>query len=356
MNITLNQLKESKDYLGYMNYIAQDNGGELLSSTWLGWKAKYEFNFIKGDNKTHFKRCLTHMLNSEYKWPKSLETIAAKNENKEDKYKKLQQKAIAMGGSLVSKSWLGCSVKHDFEMNGVVFKLTPKEVTRGQWIQDRGLVTEPICRQIFEHLFGYSFHKTKSVLTSDKTGALKALELDGYCAELNIAFEYQGHPSHWDHNHFSFTHTSKIDQLKKDTCKTLGITLIVIDKIKEKKFASDLFFNIVFNCIKSTYQSLNLTMPKINKSTFMIDFSKINHVQEQLKNLSDIAQQNGCTLLTTEWSGASSLYDFMEVKTGRILQLTSLSINKKTKGFPKNIDLHFKLKNAKNKNISLPIN
>lgn len=39
--------------------------------------------------------------------------------------------------------------------------------------------------------------KTREIITKDLTNS-KNWELDGYCPNLNIAFEYQGYPSHWD--------------------------------------------------------------------------------------------------------------------------------------------------------------
>lgn len=334
-------------HISYLENLASQHGGELISKEWLGWKSKYEFNFVKGDNTTRFHRALKSMMDTKYAWPKSLAGMQQKTESKEIKFKKLQQKAIEMGGSLVSKQWLGCSVRHDFEMNGVPFQLTPKEVTRGQWIQDRGLVTEPICRQVLEHLFGYKFNKTKQVLTADKTGSKKALELDGYCQELNIAFEYQGHPSHWDSSHSTYEETVKTDTIKKETCQKLGVTLIVIEKIKEKKYDSDIFFSRVLALVNDAFSGKEL--PALNTAGFKIDFSTIHHSQEQMKKMQDVAVQNGCTLLTKEWSGASSVYEFQENKTGRILKLTSLHINKSERGFPKNIDLHFKLMASRQK-------
>jgi hypothetical protein len=66
-----------------------------------------------------------------------------------------------------------------------------------------------------------------------KFGENKALELDGYNAELKIAFEYQG-PQHYKRvPHFQktdeeFNKQLEYDKLKADKCKERGITLYII--------------------------------------------------------------------------------------------------------------------------------
>ena len=92
---------------------------------------------------------------------------------------------------------------------------------------------ESECRRILNEL--YYPHKFDSIrpnwLSSPLTG--KNLELDGYNAELKIAFEYQG-KQHYEY--VSKFHKSEIDlqyQQEKDNykasiCKERGIILIII--------------------------------------------------------------------------------------------------------------------------------
>jgi hypothetical protein len=84
---------------------------------------------------------------------------------------------------------------------------------------------EYFCHKIFKGLLGKKFIKTKTVLGG--------LELDGYNAELKLAFEYNGaqhykmtkqfHPTPED-----FTNQLKRDALKRQRCKTKGIRLITV--------------------------------------------------------------------------------------------------------------------------------
>lgn len=85
---------------------------------------------------------------------------------------------------------------------------------------------EEFVRETFETIFNKKFIKVRpDWLKSPKTKL--NLELDGYCEELKIAFEYNG-PHHYDPNYIYY-HESVVwkDKFKKRRCKELGITLYV---------------------------------------------------------------------------------------------------------------------------------
>lgn len=87
-------------------------------------------------------------------------------------------------------------------------------------------ITEEACRFIFQELTGQSFRKTRSILG-------KRLELDGYCDELKIAFEYQGkqHYSFIKHLHRRpeiHEAQKRRDDLKRSLCKERQIDLVEI--------------------------------------------------------------------------------------------------------------------------------
>ena len=96
-------------------------------------------------------------------------------------------------------------------------------------------VTENLCREVFEEIFQKPFPRSRyNWLKNDKTD--KNLELDGYCAELNIAFEYQG-IQHYEEvkafkiNDLRLKDIQYRDSLKINICKSLNIKLIVIPTI-----------------------------------------------------------------------------------------------------------------------------
>lgn len=83
---------------------------------------------------------------------------------------------------------------------------------------------EQFVRETFESIFSKKFIKVRpDWLKSPKTKL--NLELDGYCEELKIAFEYNG-PHHYDPNYIYY-HKSVVwkDRFKKRRCKELGIKL-----------------------------------------------------------------------------------------------------------------------------------
>lgn len=87
------------------------------------------------------------------------------------------------------------------------------------------------CREIIENLTGKKFPtKRPKFLTNPETGY--SLELDGYCKEINLAFEYDGEqhfkPIEWMGGEEKFKQTQKLDKLKNDLCKSSKITLIRI--------------------------------------------------------------------------------------------------------------------------------
>lgn len=101
-------------------------------------------------------------------------------------------------------------------------------------------VYEERCRQILEKLFNKRFIKTRPAwLRNEKrdsktgTGTNKKLELDGYCEDLNLAFEYNGrqhrvYPNTWHETKKEFDDQQKRDRLKKVRCEEEGIILVVI--------------------------------------------------------------------------------------------------------------------------------
>ena len=87
--------------------------------------------------------------------------------------------------------------------------------------------SEAMSRDIFEEEMGYEFPK-------DRPEFLEGLELDGYCPELNMAFEYNGiqhyeYTQHFHHNGESeFLAQCERDIKKYKICKDLKINLIII--------------------------------------------------------------------------------------------------------------------------------
>lgn len=89
---------------------------------------------------------------------------------------------------------------------------------------------------IFERLFDKPFMKTRPEFLR-YNGNL--LELDGYCPELNLAFEYNGAqhymyvPFFHDQDETNFIRQKERDQFKRAKLRELGIDLVEIPYIHD---------------------------------------------------------------------------------------------------------------------------
>lgn len=121
--------------------------------------------------------------------------------------------------------------------------------------ENSGLVREPRCREVLEQLFGKQFPKVRPKFLMnpipDKQGVHHPLELDGYCEELQLAFEHNGkHHYVWDSNdhpfvkdYDEFVYLVFKDRHKVKKCRELGITLLVIkdkDKVPFEKIEEEI--------------------------------------------------------------------------------------------------------------------
>ncbi len=116
--------------------------------------------------------------------------------------------------------WWECSKGHEWEAS-----VADRSKNRG-CPYCREFYNEKKCRSIFENIFDKKFLKNRKVLNC-------RLELDGYCDELKLAFEYNGeqhykrHP-YWHKKSGVFEKQQQNDRLKARLCEEKGINLIVI--------------------------------------------------------------------------------------------------------------------------------
>ena len=132
-------------------------------------------------------------------------------------------------------------------VNGHEWQATPDNVKRGTWCpycQNVDRISEEKCRYIFEWLTGYKFSKNRHILNSRQ-------ELDGYCAEINVAFEFNGIQHYKPIDRFrgqkSFDELQRNDKIKEDYCKSNYIPFLVISYKDYKKV--DTILNEFIKCI-----------------------------------------------------------------------------------------------------------
>ncbi len=140
---------------------------------------------------------------------------------------------------------------------------------------------ERIVRTHFEQIFKRSFPKVRPAwLRGDKN---VPLELDGYCAELGLAFEHNGLQHYriinnlWHHNAHAFERIQKHDALKVEVCKLRNIALIIVPQIFTDIKLSNLKQFIIGECIKN-----NIEIPPDSEG-MSIDVSKAYSFTEKDK-------------------------------------------------------------------------
>lgn len=108
----------------------------------------------------------------------------------------------------------------------LIVKALPKLESKKEYFH------EEQCRTILEEMTGKKFNKIRpDFLQNPATG--KNMELDGYNAELNIAFEYQGEQHYkyipYFHKKYEdFLKQLERDELKRRLCDEHGLSLIII--------------------------------------------------------------------------------------------------------------------------------
>lgn len=290
--------------LNDLKIIAEKNGGKLLSIGWINLKHKYLFEYNNGEE---FEAFAFRILDKG--WPKNLN----KYKSKEFYLKNMKKLAEMRGGELLSTTYKTNKDRYLFkDAYGDQFEMTYMMLVRGCWNANHRYTAEPICRQALNHLFKTDFIKTRKVLLKDLTFPYNALELDGYSKELNIAFEYQGHPSHWNSTDKKYEEVSSRDKIKRKLCKKMNIILIIVERFNNTKdiWLNEKTIEHILKSIKNAYLELNLVIPILNKEEFKINFLKIKATDELFNKLKKIAEDNNGKLLTKEWFGNDFKYEF----------------------------------------------
>lgn len=144
-----------------------------------------------------------------------------------------------------------CSNNHEFiaKYNNVIYN-----ETWCPYCSHNNLLSEEICRVYFENIFNDKFLKIRPYWLRKDNGYI--LELDGYCENLNLAFEHNG-LFHYKNNKWNkLKNTQNNDLLKKKLCLNQGIKLIVIPQLFKKISLQKLRQFIIDECNK-----LNINVP-----------------------------------------------------------------------------------------------
>lgn len=207
------------------HYYAKSFGGECLSteyknvSTKLSWKCKYGHIFEKplGKIKQYGSWC-QQCSYAELKY------------NLEDCY----NLATAFNGECLSTEYKNKRTKLTWKCKeGHIFEHTLQCIKGGCWCPYcKGSNGEIVFRDIMEEITGHKFLKVRPNWLRGVRN--RPLEIDGYCEELKLAFEYQGqqhfkYNSHFYKNIEDFNRRLANDQIKSKILQERGIRLLLPD-------------------------------------------------------------------------------------------------------------------------------
>ena len=125
------------------------------------------------------------------------------------------------------------------------------------------------------------------------------LELDGYCPELGLAFEYQGKQHYVPEKFFNTTRTleeqKRTDELKRVLCKQNDITLIEVPYTVKYE---DMLGYIAQECTIKKVKAFPAETDWMDHKQFGI------YPQDKLKEMQEFAASKGGKCLSTVYLGA----------------------------------------------------
>ena len=215
--------------------IAKEKNGICLSTVYISSKEKLDF-FC---NICPYKFSMTPSSLWRGDWcPKCGGTLKLTIEE-------FQQIAKDRGGECLSTEYVNSKTKLLFQCKNKdePFWSRPDQIKEGSWCPHCQIpLSELICKEYFEQLFGKNFISIRpDWLKNPKTGY--NLQLDGYCSELNLAFEHNGiyHYKEFDfkskniniskHGAALLERVQERDLIKLELCKQKNIKLIIIPSL-----------------------------------------------------------------------------------------------------------------------------
>ena len=201
------------------------------------------------------------------------------------------------GGKLISQTYTNSDTPLDIQCSkDHFFTNTFNHIHSGQWCPtcSKGSKSEEICRTTFEQLFNQPFPKFKPKWLLNNRG--NRMEIDGYCKDLKIGFEYQGR------QHFDFalygnsTKKRKTDdRVKAQLCKEHGIHLFIITyKMKYSDFPK---------YIARQAKKFGIDLPS-NFHNIEVDIFRAYIRQDRINELQELLKSKNILVLSKKYLGS----------------------------------------------------
>lgn len=267
----------NKKTIEEMQQLAISNSGKCLSKEYINITTKLEWKCLVG-----------------HRWMSTPQNVrdgrwCISCGRRKSKLNKIIQIIESKGGKCLTDSYYNQNSLISVRcQNGHIWTTKYLYLQRGTWCPKCTLknVKEDQCRFILEQLTGYKFPTNREILGNKQ-------HLDGYCEELNLAFEYDGEHhfklvTQFHDNRTNLKYRQNKDLIKNELCKSMGINLIRISYLES---------NNLENYIKNKLLNFGLTTSNtINWANFSY-CSKLNQCKKyaeskNIKCLSNVYNSN----------------------------------------------------------------
>lgn len=215
--------------LEFMKELAEKNGGEFLSTHYERTHDRYEWKCKHGHTWKAVANSVVHGA-----WCPHCAKVARKT------LEQCKSFAIDKGGDCLSDTYVNSASKLRWKCSeGHEWDAIANNVFRGTWCPQCSLENRECgvgetrgLKTLAET--GHEFKKIRPEWMKSESGF--SLELDGYCEERKIAFEYNGiaHYKYIPYFHKAkslFLTTRRRDSLKRKVCAEQGIILIQLHEV-----------------------------------------------------------------------------------------------------------------------------
>lgn len=278
--------------------MASDKNGICLSDTYVSSRKKMKFKCHKGH-----KFSITSNSLQQGRW-------CRKCSGKMPLTQKQVEKLISTRGGIVLSIYINshtdikvrCKFEHEFS-------ICVNDFRGGQWCKDcSSSVSERICREYFEQIFKKPFPNVRPKWLLGNKGF--SLELDGYCSELNLAFEHNGMQHYSIRPHQTqdgYISAITNDAIKKEIAKKIGLKLIVIPALFRITKLKNLKEYIKQECIKldilpDNFDSIEIDSNKAYYNISMIKTNnsfKLNNSKYTINDVLDAVNKKGGKCVST---------------------------------------------------------
>jgi hypothetical protein len=182
--------------------------------------------------------------------------------------------------------------------------------SRGQWCPtcNKSSKSEEIARTTFEQLFGPRFPKVRPKWLKNVRGY--QMEIDGFCEELSIGFEYQG-IQHFSKQIYGGNLDQRVedDKRKADLCKEHGVFLFILThEMKYEDFPAE---------IAKQATHFGIEMPA-NWKNIQVNIFEAYIRGDRIEELRLILGRKEIEVLSSKYLGSNEYVELRCVKCGNI--------------------------------------